>query len=430
MTSSSTPVTFPLIAKFDKDFRPTVSLAQSDAEAKLRDEEVSIEPPEELGVSRYDVVRVPSNFPTEDDLIHGAVTIPGHEGEKERTIMFWGVFDGHEGWEMSTKLRVSLMEYVSRELKSAFQTPSSETSEDAISKAIEIAFERLDDDVMNAGAAAVKASLPLSEALSDLTLTYAGSCALLGIYDPFSCLLRVACVGDSRAVLGQRKEDGKWQTIALSADQNLDNESEASRLHAEHPNEPDMIEDNTVLGMYITRAFGNGRWKYSTEIQKLMKDNYFARSPRSASLTPPYLTAKPVVSMTEVQPGKDFMILASDGLWNRMNSEQAVLLVGKWLDKKSSPETSKADAPKQSPYSQRIGSDVPPRSQMTAWEVHAESIIVVDDNAATHLARNALGGADEELFRGMLTFRAPFSRNIRDDITVQVVFFGSRTAGP
>ncbi|MCJ1433714.1 hypothetical protein MMC27_003078 [Xylographa pallens] len=425
--TSPTAASLPLDAKFDKDFRPVVSLTQSDAEARLRDEEASIEPPEELGVSRYDIVRVPSNYPTEDDWVHGALTIPGHEGETDRTLMFWGVFDGHEGWEMSTKLRVSLMEYVSHELKPAYQTLPAETSQEAISKAIEIAFERLDNDVINAGAAAVKASLPLSEALSDLALTYAGSCALLSIFDPSSSLLRVACVGDSRAVLGRRKEDGKWQTIALSADQNLDNDAEASRLHEEHPNEPEMIEDNAVLGMYITRAFGDGRWKYSTEIQKLMKDNYFARSPRSASRTPPYLTAKPVVSMTEVQPGKDFMILASDGLWDRMKSEQAVLLIGKWLDRQAKPGTSKEEAPQKCTYSQKIGSDVPLRSQMTSWEVHAESIIVVDDNAATHLARNALGGADEELFRGMLTFRAPFSRNLRDDITVQVVFFGSRT---
>ncbi|MCJ1405097.1 hypothetical protein MMC11_008323 [Xylographa trunciseda] len=321
--------------------------------------------------------------------------------------------DPDRGWEMSAKLRVSLMEYVSDELKIAYQTAPAETSQDAISKAIEVAFERLDDDVINAGAAAVKASLPLSEALPDLTLTYAGSCALLGLYDPSSCLLRVACVGDSRAVLGRRKEDGKWQTIALSEDQNLDNESEASRLLEEHPNEPDMIEDNAVLGMSITRGFGDGRWKYTTEIQKLMKDNYFARSPRPGSLTPPYLTAKPVVTLTKVQPGKDFMILASDGLWDRMKSEQAVLLVGKWLDKKAKSGFGKEEAPKQSTYLQQVGSDVPLRSQMTWWEVHAESITVVDDNAATHLARNALGGADEELFRGMLTFRAPFSRNLR-----------------
>src|ERR1700728_4219599 len=99
---------------------------------------------------------------------------------------------------MSTKLRISLMDYVSHELKIAYQTSPVEETQEAITKAIEAAFEKLDNDVINAGEAAVKASLPLSEALSCLTLAYAGSCALLGIYDPTSCLLRVACVGDSR----------------------------------------------------------------------------------------------------------------------------------------------------------------------------------------------------------------------------------------
>ncbi|KAL9120564.1 MAG: hypothetical protein Q9187_002882 [Circinaria calcarea] len=404
---SPTAISLPLNPKFEKGFRPIPPLNQNDADAKLREEEASAKPPEELGVSQYDVVRVPSNLPVEDDLVHAALTITG-EGGNDRTVMFWGVFDGHEGWEMSTKLRISLMDYVSHELEVAYQTSPVEGIQEAVTKAIETAFEKLDNDVINAGAAAVQASLPLSEALSFLTLAYAGSCALLGIYDAISCLLRVACVGDSRAILSHRKEDGTWETAALSADQNLDNSSEASRLREEHPNEPDMIQDDAVLGMFITRGFGDGRWKYSTEIQKMMKDNYFARGPRPGSLTPPYLIAKPVV-----QPGKDFMILASDGLWDRMKSEQAVLLVGKWLDKKAKRESGVKQVPRQNTYLQQIASGLPLRSQVAWWEVHAESITVVDVNAATHLARNALGGADEELFHGMLTFRAPFSRNIR-----------------
>lgn len=82
--------------KFNKDFCPTLPMCQSDAEAKLREEETTVKPPEELGVSRYDVVRVPSNYPVEDDLIHGALTIIGKEEERDKTVMYWGVFDGHE----------------------------------------------------------------------------------------------------------------------------------------------------------------------------------------------------------------------------------------------------------------------------------------------------------------------------------------------
>ena len=136
---------------------------------------------------------------------------------------------------MSTKLRISLMDYVSRELKVAYQTSRVEATQEVITKAIETAFETLDNDLIDAGAAAVKAHMPLSEALSCLTLVYSGSCALLGIYDPTSCLLRVVCLGDSRAVLGRRKEDGIWETATLSADQNLHNNSEVARLQKEHP---------------------------------------------------------------------------------------------------------------------------------------------------------------------------------------------------
>ncbi len=109
----------------------------------------------------------------------------------------------------------------------------------------------------------------------------------------------------------------------------------------------------------------------------------------------------------------DFMILASDGLWDHMESEQAVILVGKWLDKKAKRESGVEEVPEQSIYLQQKGSDLPVRSQVACWKVHTESFTIADDNAATHLARNALGGADEELFHGMLTLRAPFSRNIR-----------------
>jgi len=45
-----------------------------------------------------------------------------------------------------------------------------------------------------------------------------------------------------------------------------------------------------------------------------------------------------------------------------------------------------------------------------------------------HLVRNSLGGNHHELIAGRLAFDAPFSRRLRDDITVQVVFFGGKAA--
>ena len=42
-----------------------------------------------------------------------------------------------------------------------------------------------------------------------------------------------------------------------------------------------------------------------------------------------------------------------------------------------------------------------------------KKFVNIDDNAATHLARNALGGADKDLLGGLLTLEAPMSRKYR-----------------
>lgn len=47
-----------------------------------------------------------------------------------------------------------------------------------------------------------------------------------------------------------------------------------------------------------------------------------------------------------------------------------------------------------------------------------------DENAATHLVKNAFGGKQRQLFTGVLTVEAPISKTMRDDVTVQVIFFG------
>jgi pyruvate dehydrogenase phosphatase len=52
-----------------------------------------------------------------------------------------------------------------------------------------------------------------------------------------------------------------------------------------------------------------------------------------------------------------------------------------------------------------------------------ENFVVEDENVATHLVRNAFGGGDHETLLGLTGLQAPLSRDGRDDITVQVIFF-------
>ena len=57
-----------------------------------------------------------------------------------------------------------------------------------------------------------------------------------------------------------------------------------------------------------------------------------------------------------------------------------------------------------------------PNQNMVSTDVQAaddKQFILVDDNAATHLTRNALGGSNEDVLCGRLTVHLPYSRNVR-----------------
>ena len=329
--------------------------------------------------------------------------------------------DIYSGWETAYALRSYLIPYFLREL--AALTPSgilSDVTGDNVDKAIVSAFLGLDRDIMDQGAKAALGPSYLNDAMSQLGPAYSGSCALMSYYHSDSCLLKVACVGDSRAILGRRNASGGWEVTALSADQTGNNPDEIARLQREHPDEPGMLKAGRVLGMAVSRAFGDSRWKWARDLQQQANRRFFGPRIIEPLLTPPYLTAEPVITTTKIEPDKgDFVIMASDGLWDRLTSEQAVDLIGRWLEKfdpsKEISPPNLADPPTQWP-----NKDFPSRQNPRPARAYAESeaavekdFIVVDENAATHLARNALGGGDEDKFCGLLTPPAPYSRNVR-----------------
>jgi pyruvate dehydrogenase phosphatase len=128
-----------------------------------------------------------------------------------------------------------------------------------------------------------------------------------------------------------------------------------------------------------TRAFGDARYKWSKDIQWVLSE-YGCRKPSPILLTPPYVTACPVVTTVEINPETDsFLILATDGLWDEISSENAVDLVAKYKD-----------------------------------ETHV----------ATELIQEALSKGDEVRLARILGIPSGLSRKFRDDITVNVLFFG------
>lgn len=258
-----------------------------------------------------------------------------------------------------------------------------------------------------------------------------GSCALLSFYDSQSKLLRVACTGDSRAVLGRRSEKGKWSATPLSEDQTGGNPNEADRMRKLHPGEQHVIRNGRVLGgLEPTRAFGDASYKWTKEVSDRLRQSFFGRSQSALLKTPPYVTAEPVVTTTKIQPEKgDFLVLATDGLWEMLTNEEVVGLVGKWIENQaSSTSNSQFDsvwssifgAQKNSlPVEQGAvgkgddGQKTPIRVRQWGISQEDDRFVVKDKNVATHLIRNALGGKNEEMVSALLTLPSPYSRRYR-----------------
>lgn len=367
------------------------------------------------GVHRYDGTQLASNSPCEDRFIHGKLPSPRKDGSHWMT---WAVFDGHAGSQTSDLLEKQLMPFLVHKLDQIKSLPSNDSmAEEPIHRAITQGFLDFDKAIIDTAVDVTQSKLPLHEKVKMLTPAYAGSCALLSLYDPASSILHVACTGDSRAVLGQQGPDGKWEVIPLSIDQTGYNAEEIERLQKEHPGEGEMIKNGRVLGLAVSRAFGDSRWKWSLEFQKEMKQRFNGPAPltpRYDVRTPPYLTAEPVITSTKIDPRKPtFLIMASDGLWDMLSNKQAVDLVGNWLE----PIENRKDVkPTYEPF------DFGELWKGMDWKFDEKRTTVQDENAAVHLVRNSLGGNHDELIAGRLAFGPPFSRHVRDDITVQVVF--------
>ena len=340
-------------------------------------------------------------------------------------------------------------------------------SDKEIDQSIKNAFTSLDSLVVDDLTKVVlDRRLSKEEGVRLLSLPIAGSCALLGIYNNVKRTFKVAVTGDSRAVLGRRvalKDDTyAYETHVLSADQNAHNPHEVERLEAAHPGEK-IFENGRVLGWGLSRAFGDAVCKWSLEIQQRVHEEYLGDRIRSNCLTPPYFTAEPEITTTSIRKG-DFVVLASDGLWNCLTNEEVVGLVGGWLETRGQevvigegegigegemvmlpfgvPGRSGQDHKKGFGKGRGNGwaegsnggsdnkiakedeitiwertdlpvtSIKPDETSMYNWWQATKRFVNIDGNSAVHLVRNALGGADRDL-TGALLQLGPRSRRYR-----------------
>ncbi|XP_076894955.1 putative protein phosphatase 2C 60 [Bidens hawaiensis] len=154
-----------------------------------------------------------------------------------------------------------------------------------------------------------------------------GSCCLVGVV--CGGTLYIANLGDSRVVLGKlMKATGETVAAQLSTEHNACIESVRQELHSAHPDDSQIV----VLKHNVWRVKGLIQISRSIGDVYLKKAEYnraplYARFRLREPFKNPILSSDPSVSVHELQPHDQFIIFASDGLWEHLTNQEAVDIV-------------------------------------------------------------------------------------------------------
>lgn len=411
-------------------------LSETEVDSRLHANEKSFWVNRKNGIFRYDVAQLPSNNPIEDNHVEQIVTL---NDSSEKDLSFFGIFDGHSGTFTSKKLSESMIQYVSNEISKLLngnKKDDKNVTSELLDKSLTNGFVSLDNDIIYSSFKNLF-NKPTKDNMLAALPAISGSCALLSVFNSVDKSLKVAVTGDSRALLGQiDPTTGNWIVDSLSIDQTGDNEDEVKRIRDEHPNEPNCIRNGRILGsLQPSRAFGDYRYKFKEVDGKSIEDLpehlkiYFRAQPKNF-LTPPYVTAKPEITTTNISKNSKFMVLGSDGLFELLSNEEIAGLVICWMEKNIPNSINinhkEGQLPKVKDISTHPENQRPPfRYKHELKASDRSQYILKDDNVSTHLIRNALSaGGNPEYVSTLVSIPSPMSRRYRDDLTVTVVFFG------
>jgi pyruvate dehydrogenase phosphatase len=285
-----------------------------------------------------------------------------------------------------------------------------------IKLALERSFLKLDEDLSKESDPA-EAGKACSKTLA---VAASGSVACVAHID--GPHLHIASAGDCQAVLGSLSELNRWIATKLTKEHNSDNPKELDRVLSEHPsNEREtVIKMDRLLGQLAPlRAFGDFRFKWSKQrLNELLLPYVGDHAMPPNYYTPPYLTAKPEVTVHRLTPRDKFLVIASDGLWDLISPLQVVRLVGEHMSGKVTL------SPFRLPRKDMKLNDI---NQLLLQRKEGLKMKPLDTNAATHLIRNALGGTeygiDHSKLSQLLSMPDDMVRVFRDDITVSVIYF-------
>ena len=230
-------------------------------------------------------------------------------------VLYFGVFDGHGGAASSAFLKNNLLRFTSEAGTELCKSGSPlEHGASDINK-LSHSFEQADS-----------ALLDYLGTLGDPEC-WSGSTATVVFLN--SDVIVTANVGDSRAVLGK-----KGKTVDISSDHRPVASSKVGRSEIKRISDSGgWVLQMRVCGILaVTRAFGDYEFKGGR--YELLEELRATGIPKSVDLARPPVIAVPDVRVLERTADDDFLIIATDGLWDVMNSAQAVTFVRSLIKRK------------------------------------------------------------------------------------------------
>ena len=184
----------------------------------------------------------------------------------------------------------------------------------------------------------------LEHAGTDPAMLFAGTCAVGSYIDLNTKTVCVSNLGDSRAVIGMFK--GKeLVTLPMSSDHTAADVAERTRVQDAHPKDPtcvvQMSEDDDDWRVKqicaFTRSIGDCQMKdktastlYNTYTKRKVMPRPGVKAKGESHKTKPYIVNTP--EYTEHKDMEDgFLIVGCDGVWDEMDSEEAVRICAKLI---------------------------------------------------------------------------------------------------
>lgn len=207
-----------------------------------------------------------------------------------KDFSFYAVYDGHSGTEAAIAARNQLLNYLIKD---------PEFEKGNYSKALENAFACTDDFIYH----------------QSQEQGWKNGCTAVVVLIK-GTELYLANLGDSEAILANRKEDDSYEPIVLSFKHSPALKSEKERIESVGG----QVFNNRLFGsLAVSRSLGD--CEYKKPISQV-----------------DFLSSEPYLNQITLTPQHDFLILACDGLYEKMTHQQALNFVAYLREEGKSPQ--------------------------------------------------------------------------------------------